>query len=1361
MKLLLPVILCLVLPFTLHSQCPSGTVASSQNLVFNGDFSLGNTGFTSQYAYCNTTNCLWPTATYAVGTNAALFHNNFVGFDHTTGNGNFMIVNGSGTPNTEVWCQTIVVTPNTTYQFSTWVQSCVTSSPAILQFNINGQAIGPNFVAPSSLFTWEEFYATWNSGSNTTADICIVNQNIAQSGNDFGLDDIAFSPCIPCQIQQLTASNDTTVCESEPVPLNATANSTVTFQWSPPGGLSNAGIANPIATPATTTSYIVTATDPLGCLLKDTVNITIDQGPDFDLPAMDTICAGDDLLMPLTTTGTYQYQWSPTTGLSCTTCAQPIVNITQTTTYSVTVTNTNGCTLTDSIRINVAARPIVDAGPDRIICNLPFTQLAGTYSDSTAMGTVVWSPPTGLSHTFILNPVARPTNTTTYTLTIANAYGCTSSDTVRVIRSVAVADAGPDTTICPGQSTMIGSPAEPNTTYLWAPAGSLNNPALAQPTATPGSTTMYTLTVTDSNGCQATDFVRVTIGTRPTVTAGADVTICPGSSTTLQASGASTYQWQPGSQSGSSLTVNPSTTTVYTVTGTNAAGCSNTDEVTVTVSPNPSLTVSPDPTICAGDTTSLLASGAVSFTWSPGNNLSCTACPNPQAYPVANTTFTVIGTDANGCKDTQTVQVFTQNGPPINTSADVTICPGDTASLSVSGGASYLWAPAGSLSCSACPNPKAFPAQPTTYTVTAFNPIGCNSVDTIRVDVSGVNNVIITGDTTLCAGQSRIWQVQGATTIQWSPATGLSCTACPNPTVSPASTTTYTLTGTDQNGCTFVPVTRNMTIAADPIISLTHPDTVCVGTVVSLQAGGGTQYTWSPSAGLSCANCPNPSSIITKPTTYSVTVTNAAGCTSDTSLSIFAQPAPVVTIDGTNQLCTGDSIQLWTANGNAQWTGGSWMSCMGCDTVTIWPTTSSFVYATVTDNVGCTGSDSLWVNVLPLPTITAIPDTLICGGQPVLLQATGGSSYLWSPASSLSCTACPTPIATPFANTTYSVVGTDAFGCSNSATVSVQIAVIQGLTITADTTICLGDSLWLEAGGAVSYSWAPPTGLNTTTGNRVRTNAIDTIQYTLRATDANGCLQDTSVWVYVHAPLSPFAEPDTAVCPGEWVTLTAMNGAIYQWEPAGLVDNPAAASPMVRPAQTTIYTVTIIDSVGCINSETVRVAIYPPAVADAGPDKSIGEGTFTYLQGSGGIIYLWQPGNSLDDATSPQPVATPADSTWYTLQVWDENGCTDIDSVLIAVIKQPKLIVPNGFSPNGDGQNDLFGIGFQKGLILEEMMVFDRWGDLVFQTNDVTTGWNGIHNGTPASIGNYVYLIRGKTLEGDPFLHKGNVTLLR
>ncbi len=174
------------------------SVDMSENVVVNGDFEQGNVGFTSAYNYVSSSSVLGE-GYYTVGPNAHNYHPDFYnGFDHTSGTGNFMILNGAGTPNTNVWTQTVSVTPNTDYAFSTWVSSLVSGVPALLQFSVNGNQLGGIFTAPSTWGVWTHYYEVWNSGNNTSAVLTILNQNTTLMGNDFGIDDIVFAPLTSC-----------------------------------------------------------------------------------------------------------------------------------------------------------------------------------------------------------------------------------------------------------------------------------------------------------------------------------------------------------------------------------------------------------------------------------------------------------------------------------------------------------------------------------------------------------------------------------------------------------------------------------------------------------------------------------------------------------------------------------------------------------------------------------------------------------------------------------------------------------------------------------------------------------------------------------------------------------------------------------------------------------------------------------------------------------------------------------------------------------------------------------------------------------------------------------------------------------
>jgi len=240
-----------------------------QELVVNGDFEAGNTGFSTQYIY--TTTDLVPEGTYAVVTDPNPLHPAFIGNDHTTGSGNFMAVNGSINPGFKVWCQTVSVIPNTDYNFSTWISTLVVSSPAELE---DGVLLGTPITAPSALNTWTQFFATWNSGTATSVEICIVNANIAAGGNDFGLDDISFTPIC-------TGTDQVTVVVNAPPTVNLGADdslcigsSTVldagqgfsSYLWSD-GSTSQTLLVSAAGT------YSVTVVDANGCENSDTITL--------------------------------------------------------------------------------------------------------------------------------------------------------------------------------------------------------------------------------------------------------------------------------------------------------------------------------------------------------------------------------------------------------------------------------------------------------------------------------------------------------------------------------------------------------------------------------------------------------------------------------------------------------------------------------------------------------------------------------------------------------------------------------------------------------------------------------------------------------------------------------------------------------------------------------------------------------------------------------------------------------------------------------------------------------------------------------------------------------------------------------
>ena len=271
--------------------------------VVNGNFEQGNVGFSSSYQYNSN---LWGEGTYYVDSDASLHHESFYGFGHN--GGNFMMVNGSTSPGTQVWTEQISVHPNTYYAFSTWVCTLAgqANEVALLQFSINNNQIGEVFSAPPYTGNWEQFYELWYSGNATTATITILNQNTVGSGNDFGLDDISFrelvlvgNPTCTVYVGSMSASataDDTELCEGESTTLHAFptgGSGNYSFNWTPANSLNNASLQHPVATPPLgTTTYTCHITDNSWGSSRD-VSVSIVVYPNEVTHEYDTICEGE------------------------------------------------------------------------------------------------------------------------------------------------------------------------------------------------------------------------------------------------------------------------------------------------------------------------------------------------------------------------------------------------------------------------------------------------------------------------------------------------------------------------------------------------------------------------------------------------------------------------------------------------------------------------------------------------------------------------------------------------------------------------------------------------------------------------------------------------------------------------------------------------------------------------------------------------------------------------------------------------------------------------------------------------------------------------------------------------------------
>lgn len=494
--------------YYLHAQRPGN------NLITNGNFSQGNTGFSSSYTY--NANSGLNEGVYTVTNNVNAWHPNFSPCtDHTGNNGNMMLVNGAAVPNTVVWSQEITVKPNTNYVFSAWLQSLITSNPANLQFSINGIPLGNDLNASTTTCQWQQFYTTWNAGDHTSAVIAIINKNTGTSGNDFALDDLSFAEVIiyrdsvtlQTEIPVVTASvADATICENDDTELNATG--ALTYSWTPAATLNNSQQANPTASPKTTTTYTVTGTTSFGCTATDQVTVQVNPAPFITSITPDTvICKNTSLPLVVNSNGS-GFAWTNATTLNDPTIYNPVATPVQNSTkYIVTVTDAINCSSKDSVTLTWRPDPVFTINAAQVICDRDTISLNASGGERFN-----WQPAASLNNQSIASPKAFPNTTTTYSVTITDTVcnNVANLQTTITVNPVPVVTAIKDNDLdCSFGSSQLT--AQGGIRYNWTPATGLNRTNIANPVASPITPMQYVVTGYNRYGCADTDTVQLNI----------------------------------------------------------------------------------------------------------------------------------------------------------------------------------------------------------------------------------------------------------------------------------------------------------------------------------------------------------------------------------------------------------------------------------------------------------------------------------------------------------------------------------------------------------------------------------------------------------------------------------------------------------------------------------------------------------------------------------------------------------------------------------------------------------------------------------------------------------------------------------
>ena len=637
-----------------------------------------------------------------------------------------------------------------------------------------------------------------------------------------------------------------------------------------------------------------------------------------------------------------------------------------------------------------------------------------------------------------------------------NNISLSSSTPIALTKNAPVltASASPSS-ICSGSSTTLS--ASGASTYSWTDG--TNNYSGNSITVTPTSNTTYTVTGTIGT-CSATATVSVTVNPAPSLTVNATPSsICQGNNAILSASGANTYSWTDGTNnySGNNITVTPTSNTTYTVTGT-IGTCSATATVSVTVNATPTLTVNAtDNQLCTGESATLTANGANTYSWSNGGNgSSITVTPN------TSTTYTVTGISAEGCSNTASISITVNPVPNVSANASPnTICIGGSSTLSASGANTYSWSN-GSSGASITVSPS----STTTYTVTGTSTAGCTNTATVTVNVSTTINITANANpSSICEGASSILSANGADTYNWSNSMNLATI-----TVTPTNTTSYTVTGYS-GGCTG---TATVSVTVNPlptVIASANPNSICYNEVTTLTASGANNYSWSHSLGTG-------SSVTVAPTTnitYTVTGTNIYNCSNTASVSIVVNPIPTVNITASSTtLCQGDETIL-TATGAESY---SWSHGLGTNNIITVSPSSTTTYTVVgTNTAGCSATASIAITVNPNADATINPIDPLCDNQGQITLTAHTSGGLWSGTgitNQVLGTFSPAIAGTGTHTITYMISGM----CGDTATTEISIYDSPDATAYATDETCIdaNDGIaWVEVTGGTppyAYLWS-------------------------------------------------------------------------------------------------------------------------------------------------------------------------------------------------------------------------------------------------------------------------------------------------
>ncbi|MBK9270274.1 MAG: gliding motility-associated C-terminal domain-containing protein [Saprospiraceae bacterium] len=1375
------------------------------NLIVNGDFSAGNSGFYTDYTVgtmsCYAAGYLDCEGTYDVITNPQLGHSAWSACgDHTTGSGNMMVLNGAANLQ-NVWCQQVTVMPDMDYKFTAWCTAVHPASPPVLQISVDGAGVGNIFNSSGAPCNWEQFGADFNSGPNTTIEICIVNLNTSTGGNDFAIDDLVLKKIcevrdtVELDVINIVAEIETpeeVTCDKYIFELDASNSSQGpgwTYQWTASPGKIVSGDKSLRPTIDGPGTYNLTVCSPLpNCCKIVTVEVTGNKiPPNVALSTKDTIGCGKTLALIRTSSNQFNltYSWSGPNGFISDE-KDPLVP--EGGWYIVTVTDEYNCIRIDSIRIiESPENPKIDIQFNHINCKIDTARLS---AKSSILNTKFeWYGPNQL---YQLGDSLVSADSGWFVLKTTTPSGCIRFDSVRIGKDQYKPNAlfRTDSLNCVKDSAILRlvnfnakdsfAIIGPSTPFRFDSSGWLFK--------TGG---LYKLHILSENFCEDSFAFEIVVDTlKPILDASIDSINCQNRTATLIGRSndpLANYTWiDPG---GTVYNQNVLVTQIpglyrLAVIGNNA--CKDTiTRFIVADTLSPTIEAGVDTINCIRPVVNVVQNkdtNGISFLWNGPFGFT-----SSQASPILNAAgrYQLEATGKNYCKTILFLDVVEDKLTPVLTGTNDTLrCTMDSIQLNANAvnvtGDLVLSGPGGFFAT--IPNP--YVKTPGSYLIVATNPNGCT--DSLRIDIFpdlGKPDLFVVTDTLDCQKTSIVLSAQSShdsLRYEWSDPTGILGT---QKDLSIQRGGNYRVKVTNRSDC-FTELDVNIfQDTVRPRFLLTSDSLNCRDQSANLvfnSVENPNLIEWRGPAGF-ISNQRSP--LVTNGGWYVLRLTNDNFCFREDSVFIHQDTlAPTLRILSDTITCLRRQVTL-TAQSNASNAIYTWTRPDGStqNQSSIFTSVAGLFHVTVTGQNHCTNTLSTHVGIDTLtPVLSVANDTLTCIKVNTRLQAQSQRTtdlFSWSGPSGFSSNQQNPLVQTPGI---YLLRVTSTNGCESTQIVHILSDTLSPqIFATADSIQCkhpdaeikvlgfgpLDQIVWRDAQGQII-------------SNSFRQLVSTAGRYFVEVTNPeNGCVSKREVVVnadtnLIKDILLQTLQPMCGEEKGSMVVLGLVGGhGGYSYSLDGGLS--FSSNPDFKSLLPGKYNLLVRDASGCEFVKAFEMIKLPEVETDLTPVVELQLGEQEQLNLSINLdpskikSIVWAPTVGLSCVDCQNPVANPLETTEYIVTVTDENGCVSVSRIRIIVIT-PEIFVPNIFSPNDDVVNDRVWVHGPENEVIKinQFSIFDRWGNLVFNNrnfypNQPDQGWDGTYKGERCLPGVYVYFVKAETINGKLLSLEGDLSLIR